>query len=505
MIRSLLSRILPIHKLTWWERYFWWLLAGAAVIFMVISLSIGLHQSVWFDEAYSIIVAKQPAAQLVHLTSLDTHPPLYYLLLKAWASMFGWSEFALRSLSVLAAGAALFVGGVFVKRVFGIRVALLAIPFVVLAPFLLRYGFEIRMYSLASLIGIAATYVLVRAWQTKPSRERLALYALYAVLVALGMYTLYYLALLWIAHVVWLVWMTRREKQPLFKSLWLRAFLVSIVLFLPWLPAFISQVSNGALAAISQPMTIDNLVGIVSFGFVYQPTWQLSAVMSLVVLFVITTLIVLSVHAFKLISVKQRPYLVLLALYVAVPVAVLTLVSLARPMYVERYLSHVLIGGMLFIGVVMAVNLAKAKKNVIVTGAALVAVLVIGVMHLSQVGNFNFQRLQSPMVKQAAALMKDCTKNATVFAADPYVAIELDYYLPDCQIQFYSATDTLKGGYAPLSNSPLHVDEPARELALSSKIYYVFYDQQTQTMPSALHHSTVKSFDSLHVATFSVE
>lgn len=505
MIRSLLDRLLHVRKITWGERYFWWLLAGAAIVFMAISLSIGLHQSVWFDEAYSIIVAKQPAAQLVHLTSLDTHPPLYYLLLKAWASVFGWSEFALRSLSVLAAGGAVFVGGVLIKRLFGARVALMAIPFVVLAPFLIRYGFEIRMYSLASLIGIAATYVLVRAWQTKPGRERLALYGLYAVLVALGMYTLYYLALLWIAHVVWLVWMTKGEKKPLFKSLWLRSFLISIVLFLPWLPAFLSQLSNGALAAISQPMTIDNLVGIVSFGFVYQPTWQLSAVMSLVVLFVVTVLIFLSVRAFKTIQSKQRPYLVLLALYVAVPVAVLTLVSLARPMYVERYLSHVLIGGMLFVGVIVALNLSRVTKKWLVMSGALVAILIVGVIHLNQVGNFNFQRLQSPMIKQAAAMMKDCSKNATVFAADPYVAIELDYYLPDCQVQFYSETDTLKGGYAPLSNSPLRVDNPARELALSSKVYYVFYDKQTQTMPSELHHSTVKSFDSLHVATFSVE
>ena len=57
---------------------------------MAIGLWIGLRQSVWFDEAYSIMVAKQSVGEAIRLTALDTHPPLYYLFLKAWACLFGW-------------------------------------------------------------------------------------------------------------------------------------------------------------------------------------------------------------------------------------------------------------------------------------------------------------------------------------------------------------------------------------------------------------------------------
>ena len=298
MIKQTLARLLHLSRPTWAERYFIVILILGAVLAMLISLSIGLAQSVWFDEAYSIMLAKQQAGELLRLTGLDTHPPLYYLLLKAWAGLFGWSEVALRSLSVLAMGGAVIFAGLLVKRLFGVRAALITLPFVVLAPFLLRYGFEIRMYSLASLIGVAATYVLVSALSAK-GRKQWVLYSIYAVLVALGVYTLYYLALLWVAHVVWLLWLWRREKRPLAKAPWLLALAGSVVLFLPWLPTFISQVGNGALAPISQAMTLENILGIISFGFVYQPVWQLTAAVSLLVLFVIITASYVVVRAFK--------------------------------------------------------------------------------------------------------------------------------------------------------------------------------------------------------------
>ena len=68
-----------------------------------LALSLGLKQSVWFDESYSIMLAKSSIPDLFRLTGVDAHPPFYYLLLKSWTSIFGYSELALRSLSALLA------------------------------------------------------------------------------------------------------------------------------------------------------------------------------------------------------------------------------------------------------------------------------------------------------------------------------------------------------------------------------------------------------------------
>lgn len=466
---------------------------------MVLSLMIGLMQSVWFDEAYSIWLAKQPVGEILRLTALDTHPPFYYLLLKLWASLFGWSELALRSLSVLAMGGALAIGVLFVKRYFGMRAALVALAFAALTPFLLRYGFEIRMYALASLIGIAATYILARAVDETNERRQWILYGLYAGLVALGMHTLYYMALLWMVHVVWLIWLTCSRKKPVFKQRWWLAYAGSVVLFLPWLPAFLKQLGNGALAPISQQMTVDNMVGVVSFTFLYQPTWQLNGAYSLLILAVIIAAMYAGIKAFGRAEKSQKPYFMLLALYAFLPVLLIALISLARPMYVERYLAHVLIGLVLFLAVAVWLAVKKAK-NVWILPGIFAGVLLLGVAQLVSVGNFNFQRLHVPQVKQAAQIIT-CEEGTILLAADPYVAIELAYYLPGCDIHFYSDTANLKGGYAPLANSPLRVGNEA-ELVDKKAITYVHYDEPKLAMPTMLNQVTERSFGPLHVAEY---
>lgn len=506
MITKLLARLPFRKKTTWGERHFLLIVIASALFAMIISMGIGMQQSVWFDEAYSIMLAKQPLDQLLYLTSIDTHPPLYYVLLKAWAAVFGWSEFALRSLSILALGGAVVVAGVFVRRVFDARIALAVLPFLVVAPFLLRYGFEIRMYALAGLIGIAATYVLVRALQAKNSRQRWISYGLYAVLVAVGVYTLYYMALLWIAHVVWLVWLWLKEKRSLFHAPWLLAYVGSVVLFLPWLPTFFKQVNNGALAPIAQPLTVENILGIVSFNFFYQPTWQLSPLNSLILVFVVAAIAYFSINAFKYVTEKQRPYLILLALYMSIPIIILAIVSLLRPMYVERYLAHVTIGGILFIGLAIAtVVCKKMSKPVWVTAGALFIVLLFGMLHVIQTGNYNFQRSQTPAVKQAAATVNSCDNQTAVVAGDPYVAIELAYYLPQCKIYFYSDFAELSGGYAPLSNSPLRLTNPAKLPNSIQDIIYIYDNQFDLRFANGHKQVSERIFDNLIVKKFSAE
>ena len=494
-------RMLLENILGWAKRHFILVLIITAVISMAISLSIGLRQSVWFDEAYSIMLARQPLSQLMHLTSVDTHPPAYYLLLSGWGNLFGWGEFALRSLSVLTMGGAIIFAGLLTRKMFGIRTALYSLPFVMLAPFLLRYGFEIRMYSLASLIGIAATYVLICAIEAKDKR-RLWLYVLYALLVALGVYTLYYTVLLWAAHLTWLLWRNFSKKESVLKSDWAKAYLLSIVLFLPWMPTFVHQITNGALAPISQSMTLDNFFGIISFSFLYRPVWQLDALLSLIILFVITMLGNVSVRAFKIADKKQKPYLFLLALYILVPVIALTLVGLVHPMYVERYLAHVLIGASLFIGVSLVLVMDKTKLFHKIYGLALIFVMVLGIVQLADVGNYNFQRLQHPAINQVADRITTCDSNTAVYAADPYVAIELSYYLPKCQINFFSDTASLGGGYAGLSNSALRIAKPAAELATKRAIYYVYYGDAKLTMPASFVSTKKETDGSLVVEYF---
>jgi mannosyltransferase len=507
MILQFLRRRFFPKKITWVEQHFVHVLMLSVGLAMTISLLIGLRQSVWFDEAYSIMLAKQPVGELLRLTAIDTHPPLYYLLLKAWGSVFGWSEAVLRSLSVLAFGGAVLIAGLLARRLFGVRAALMTLPLLVIAPFMLRYGFEIRMYAIASLIGIAATYVLVAALHSKSGRSQWIWYAGYAALVALGVYVLYYLALLWCAHVVWLVWRAIKERQSVLSLRWPLALTGSVLLFTPWLPTFLLQLNNDALSPAVKTLTLEQLMGIVTFNFIYMPAWQPGIIGSLATIYVITAVVYFAIKAFKYATKSQRQYLVLFGLYVAVPVLLLMLVSLRKPMYVERYLAHLIIGGMIFVGVSIALALTKKSSRYSWAAAGvLVAIMLSGTLHLVQIGNYNFQRSQTPSVKSAAAIVQDgCDDQSTIVAKDPYIAIELSYYLPQCQIYFYSETAELSGGYAPLSNSPLRISESNDLIGVSDRIYYIYDDTPGRTFTAPFHVVAEQSFDNLHVQELSVE
>ncbi len=470
------------------QRHFWAILIIAVIISVGTSYFIGINQGVWFDEGYSLIISKQSTAEMIRLTSVDVHPPLYYLLLQGWAHIFNSWDVILRLLSALLMGGAVLFGGMLSKKLFGKREALFVLPFLILCPMLLRYGFELRMYSLAALIGVAATYVLVCAVGAKNTKKRLVLYIIYALLVAAGMYTHYYMALLWMAHFVWLVWQSIKNKQPVFRSQWFMAYVISVILFIPWMPAFINQFMGGVLASVVQPMTIENLIGVLSFTFLYKPVWQLNALDSLLVVFVASAIGMSIYKAYKKLTQSAKEGYVMVLMYTIVPIAVLTIVGLIRPMYLERYMVPIIIGGFIALGVAFSKLTESKKIGYKVLALSVYAVMLVGVFNLFQVGNYSFQRLENVRTADVA-LSVDSTNciddNMAIIFADPYTYIQFDNFFDKsgCPYYFYSTESKLGGGYAILSGSDKRIDNPVVQLDKYSELYYIYYDEPKLQMP----------------------
>src|SRR3989344_7952105 len=78
------------------------------MIYLIVFLAalirlVALKQSLWLDEAIGAIAARDYSYTgiLTDFIIADNHSPLYYLTLKAWTSIFGYSEIAIRFPSVL--------------------------------------------------------------------------------------------------------------------------------------------------------------------------------------------------------------------------------------------------------------------------------------------------------------------------------------------------------------------------------------------------------------------
>ncbi|MCX6021634.1 MAG: glycosyltransferase family 39 protein, partial [Chloroflexi bacterium] len=125
------------------------------------------QQSLWYDEAFSLLVSLRAPEEVIAATARDNNPPLYYLLLWAW-SQAGGGEFWWRFLSALAGALVPPVTFALGRRTVGTGAALTGALLTAVAPFLVFYSQEMRMYALLCLCAVVAAYAWLR-WAERGS------------------------------------------------------------------------------------------------------------------------------------------------------------------------------------------------------------------------------------------------------------------------------------------------------------------------------------------------
>ncbi len=190
------------------------------------------------------------------------HPPLYYLMARFWAQLFGASVISMRSLpafiSLLAFPAMywlcqeLFASSL----VSGVAIALIAV-----SPVHVLYAKEARQYSLWIVIILLSSAALLRAIRQKNIRS----WAIYAVTLVLGCYTHLFFGLIALGHGIYLL-----IDQGLKLNQIVRGYLVSSVVgllgFSPWIWVFIQYKNNShyfesITTALGREISLDELLG----------------------------------------------------------------------------------------------------------------------------------------------------------------------------------------------------------------------------------------------------
>ena len=134
------------------------ILAGGAVL-RFYGLS---SESFWFDETYSVWVARHSVAWHITLSTQRIFPPLYYLLLHFWLAL-GSSEFVVRMLSALMGLGSIVAIYALANRLFDVRVGLLSALLLAISPLHIWYSQEARMYVLVVALGACSAYFMLLA------------------------------------------------------------------------------------------------------------------------------------------------------------------------------------------------------------------------------------------------------------------------------------------------------------------------------------------------------
>src|SRR5574340_661854 len=158
-------------------------------------------QSLWYDEAFSVYLARMSLAEITGRTAADIQPPLYYFLLHFWITFAGDGEFALRFLSLGFGLVTIPLVYVTARRLFDATTAFLGALLATLAPLYIWYSQEARMYTQITFLLLLSSYALLRALAAHD--RALRWWVVFALANVAAVYTHYFAFVVVAFQVMW--------------------------------------------------------------------------------------------------------------------------------------------------------------------------------------------------------------------------------------------------------------------------------------------------------------
>lgn len=215
-------------------------------------------RSLWFDEAYSLEIARKSLGEmLAFLRANDAHPIGYYAFLSVWIRWFGTGLAEMRSSSLLFGMAAVLLTWRVGRQLCSPAIGIVAAALVAVNPYQIIASNEIRMYPLLECLVLASTWIL---WRASASPAPTGWWVAYGVSVALMAYTSYYSFLLLPAQAMW-VFLSHPPRQAI-RNLGI-AGATALALYAPWIP-YVLTLPGRVPLPWRQPVSLDYLTALIA-------------------------------------------------------------------------------------------------------------------------------------------------------------------------------------------------------------------------------------------------
>jgi hypothetical protein len=336
--------------------------AGLAVL-AAVSASFrlgGREHSLWVDEGMSVGIASHSLGEIPAVLIRDGSPPLYYMALHVWMALFGSSEAAVRSLSLVVATAAVPVAWWAGRSLFGSRVGWIVAVLVAFSSYLTLYSREARMYALVVLLGLVAVSAFLQVFVLRRRRLLALLVVSLAALVYTHHWGLFVVFALAVALPVCIL-ATDGDRRPVLVDAGI-AFVGVAILYAPWAPTLLAQVRETGAPWSRTPGGADAVGSIPS---VLGSPW-VSLVLGLAVAALVVDLV-------RRGPPRERTIVAALGVILVTTVAASWLSSQLEPAWSARYFGAYL-PPLVLLG---AVALARATKVGLVALAVVVAMWTV--------------------------------------------------------------------------------------------------------------------------------
>ena len=405
----------------------------ALIIFGIIFVSLGaFHSNIWFDEAYSVGLARQSFAEIWNIGGHDVHPVLYYWILHIVYLIFGQSIIAYRLVSVIPIAIVIILGYTHIRKDFGEKTGFIFSFLAIFLPEMATYAIEVRMYS-GALLAVTVLAIYAYRLSKEDSTKNWTIFGISSIAsIFLHYYGLMAAGLINVALLIHLI--KNKRKNGL---IFIISFgVVQAIAYLPWLMFLVTQmehVSNGFWIGFTFPKTLMELLSSQLAGYVRTTDFKELLVPTVLSLELYGYMIY---KTYKLHKEKQdlKPYKWAVGMYFAVIVAALLItIFMKQSILYYRYL-FVITG--LYIFAVSFILGKEQNKVEIITILSVIAIL--GIFYNGWMIMDNYSSTNSEPIDYIEENIKP---EDTVVYTDCGVGSVAANHCLDSQVYFYNADD----------------------------------------------------------------
>jgi len=447
-------------------------------------------KGMWLDETFSVWLANHSVADILQwIVKIDQHPPLYYLLLHYWVALNGDRANSVRMLSVLFGAGTIPVIYLVGKRISGVVIGLTAAVLLALSPFNIYYAQETRMYTLLAFNAAAAIYALVRlltdsrsarpigeqfreylhAWRTpgpvEPDTVRNFSYkdhaskktgwrawisrhrwlpiqtietdlawAAFIVFSAATLFShntavLFVLATnIFVLGLMLFQRLNRSGSQPAFQAPsfwnWVKAQIGIFFLWSPWIPVFIKQASRVDQAFWIPKPSWDSVIQVLE-SFLSPSLSYLQGSQATVMKILYVLVLCFGLWYYR----KKISQFLFLAALIAVPFLGELIVSIRRPIFLDKTLIWITIPLILL----LAAGIAQLRFRLLM----LAMVGILGTNSLFSAGDYYRFYQKEDWSAAAGYVANFAEKDDLVLFNSNFVVIPFDYYFKPYEEQYF--------------------------------------------------------------------
>jgi uncharacterized membrane protein len=188
------------------------------------------YQSVWADEAFSLVASELPLREMTERLILDfVHPPLYYYTLHFWFQVVGFGALQARLVSLIFGSLTVVMVYRLARYLFETRTAVLAAVLVSVSQLAVTYSQEARPYAMGLFFSVCSAYLFLVATRER----RAAAWWGFVGSSILMIYTHYYTVFVFVSLFCFALLFRKRHATP---DSWLIGGAVVVLLaYTPWM------------------------------------------------------------------------------------------------------------------------------------------------------------------------------------------------------------------------------------------------------------------------------